>query len=46
MGGGLINDPAAAARNRQNIEIMRLREKAHPCRGRTENRAVTTETTE
>ena len=26
MGGGLINDPAAAARNRQNIERMRKRE--------------------
>jgi hypothetical protein len=33
MGGGLINDPAAAARNRQNIEIMRLREKAHHAEG-------------
>ena len=33
LDSGLINDPAAAARNRQNIEIMRLREKAHHAEG-------------
>ena len=33
LDSSLINDPAAAARNRQNIENMRKEEKAHHAEG-------------